>query len=254
MPTRLPHQLLTIAVFASICLVPLQSAIAQTLGTSSVKSPLSLSQVVSKLVEKNAARAQALQSYQSRRTYTLVYKGFPPGLSAQMVADLTYQAPDTKKFTIVSTHGPKLLVDQVLRRLLKEEASAQQKANRKRISLDPENYRFSNLEYRPAADGCSYVLSVEPIVPSKYLYSGQIWVHDQDFAVCRIEAEPAKNPSFWIKSTKISELYSRYGEFWLPKKNTSVSYMRIGGHAILTIDYGDYTIPDPAADKKSSRP
>jgi hypothetical protein len=43
-------------------------------------------------------------------------------------------------------------------------------------------------------DGCAYTLSVQPKIPSKFLYRGRIWVNEKDFAVCRIEAEPAQNP------------------------------------------------------------
>ena len=63
----------------------------------------------------------------------------------------------------------------------------------------------------PAANGCSYVLSVEPKKSNKYLYRGKIRVNDQDFAVCGIQAEPAENPSFWITSTNIDETYEKSG-------------------------------------------
>ncbi|MGC2249349.1 MAG: hypothetical protein WA626_01665, partial [Acidobacteriaceae bacterium] len=65
---------------------------------------------------------------------------------------------------------------------------------------------------------------------------------DQDFAVCGIQAEPAQNPSFWIKSTNIDETYKKVGDFWLPEHNESVSRIRFGGSATLTIQYQDYTI------------
>ena len=42
-----------------------------------------------------------------------------------------------------------------------------------------------------------YVMRVEPLRETKFLYRGTIWIDSQDFAVTRIEAEPAKNPSFW---------------------------------------------------------
>lgn len=241
MPISLPRPLLSMAVLAGLSLSPLPRATAQTSRRNSPQSPLSRSQVVNHLVKNNTERAQALRSYRSRRTYTLVYKGFPTDLRASMVADIAFTAPNTKKFTVVSTQGSKLLVNRVLKRLLKEEESAEQPASKKRIGLDPENYRFSDLHYAAVPDGCSYSLSVDPIVPSKYLYRGRIWIDNPDFAVCRIEARPAKKPSFWIKSTEISETYARHGQFWLPKMNTSVSQIRFGGHATLTIDYGNYT-------------
>ena len=52
-------------------------------------------------------------------------------------------------------------------------------------------------------DRPAYVLSVEPISPSKFLYKGKIWVDAAAFAVAKMEVQPAKNPSFWISRTLI---------------------------------------------------
>lgn len=60
--------------------------------------------------------------------------------------------------------------------------------------------------------------SGESKVPTKFLYRGRVWVNAKDFAVCRIEAEPAKNPSIWIKRTDIRHAYLKVGDFWLPKE------------------------------------
>jgi hypothetical protein len=50
------------------------------------------------------------------------------------------------------------------------------------------------------------------------------------------------NPSFWITSTRIHETYKKVGDFWLPEKNESVSRIRFGGSATLTIQYQDYKV------------
>ena len=181
---------------------------------------MTLTQVVDALIQQNIKRAQALESYQSRRTYTLFYKGFPNDLHAALVVDMTYLAPDTKDFQVISQSGPTWLVDQILMRLVKTEKSAQQQKVRNAIDLNTQNYNFSNLQDQPAADHCSYILSVEPRTPNKLMYRGRIWVNDQDFAVCRIEATPSKKPSFWTTSTTIAQLYQKIGNFWLPEKNT----------------------------------
>jgi len=50
---------------------------------------------------------------------------------------------------------------------------------------------------------------------NKYLFRGEICVNGNDFAVEPIDAEPAKNPSIWIKQTRIEHQYEKLGEFWL---------------------------------------
>ena len=203
---------------------------------------LNLSKVLDKLVEKNAERADALQKYQGRRFYSLDYTGFPTSLHAEMVVDMIYDAPATKQFKIISQSGPQWIIDRILKRLLEAELESMSEENRARVALNSSNYDFSGPEHQDAPDNCSYVVAVEPKIPSKLLYRGRIWVDSKDFAVCRIEAEPAKNPSFWIKKTEIHHSYLKIGDFWLPSENKSVSAVRGGGRAVLTIKYQDYEI------------
>jgi len=203
---------------------------------------LNLSQVMDKLVERNAERAEALQKYQSRRFYSLDYTGFPTSLHAEMVVDMIYDAPATKQFKIVSQSGSQWVIDRILKRLLEAELESMSEENRARVALNPSNYEFTGLEHQDAPDNCSYVVAVQPKIPNKLLYRGRIWVDSKDFAVCRIEAEPSKNPSFWIKKTVIHHSYLKIGDFWLPSKNESVSAVRGGGRAVLTIQYQNYEI------------
>lgn len=239
---QLRNYALLAALFISLNIFIPCDGVAAANPQNAGQPPMTLPQVVNTMVARNEERANALESYQGRRTYTLVYQGFPSELRASLVVDMVYNAPNTKVFTVVSQSGPKWLVDRVLKRLVRTEKDAQQGKNRKAVDLNQENYNFSNLEYQPASDGCSYILSVEPKTPSKFLYRGRIWVNDRDFAVCRIQAEPAKNPSFWITSTKIAHTYEKVGEFWLPQKNRTMSKIRLGGVATLTIQYQNYRI------------
>jgi hypothetical protein len=198
--------------------------------------------VVDNLIAKNAERTAALQRYQSRRFYRLDYTGFPASLKAEMVVDMVYEAPATKQFKIVSQSGPKWMIDRIFKGLLQAEQEAQNSKNRERVALDRRNYEFSGMEVQDASDGCSYVLTVQPKTPNKLLYRGRVWVNSKDFAVCRIEAEPSKNPSIWIKSTAIHHIYMKLGDFWFPAENETTSSMRVGGRAVLSIKYRDYEI------------
>jgi hypothetical protein len=212
------------------------------LAPAMVESRLNLPQVLDKLVEKNSERADALQKYQGRRLYSLDYTGFPTSFHAEMVVDMIYDAPSTKQFKIVSQSGPQWIIDKILKRLLEAELESMTEENRARVALNASNYYFTALEHLDAPDNCSYAVAVEPKIPSKLLFRGRIWVDSKDFAVCRIEAEPSKNPSFWIKKTDIHHSYLKIGDFWLPLENKSVSAVRGGGRAVLTIKYQNYEI------------
>jgi hypothetical protein len=226
---------------ALIVLLP-EPGIAQARAQNPSEMGLTAPQVVNRLVEKNTDRSNALERYQNRRSYRLDYVGFPENLHAEMIVDMSYKAPATKEFTIVSESGSKWIINHIFRRLLESEREALDAGSQGRTALNSENYNFSMLPGQGAGESCPYVLALEPKVPGKFLYRGRIWVDAKDFAVCRIEAEPAENPSVWIKKTEIHHAYLKAGDFWLPAENKSVSTMRLGGRATLTIKYGDYKI------------
>jgi len=198
--------------------------------------------IVQKLQAANARRAEALRTYHGKRAYTLNYRGFPGSRSADMAVEATFTAPDKKDFDVVTQNGSKLLLNRVLLKLLDSEKEALQGQNRQDTELSPKNYDFIFLQMETTPQGAAYILQVTPRVNSKFLYKGKIWVDAADFAVQRIEGEPAKNPSFWISRTRIEQRYAKFGEFWLPVHNQSVTHARLGGDAVLSIDYTDYQI------------
>jgi hypothetical protein len=203
---------------------------------------LNTEEIVTRMVERNLERARALGAYQGTRVYHLEYRGFPSSRSAEMVVDVKYRSPGTKDFSIRSQHGSKFIIDRIFKRRLQTEEEALTRENQNRVALNRDNYRFALAGVESMPTGPSYVLSVEPRTDDKLLYRGRIWVDAQDFAVVRIEAAPAKNPSFWTKETKIEQVYGKVGNFWLPVFNRSSSEVRLGGHASFTIDYQDYQI------------
>ena len=68
-----------------------------------------------------------------------------------------------------------------------------------------------------------------------------MWVDAQDYAIARIEGQPAKNPSFWIHSTHFVAQYQKSGPFWYPISTTSITDARIFGTTDVSIRYFDYS-------------
>jgi len=237
-------------VLLPLCVAIPQIAAAQQQGSISTRNgPLTTAQVVENLVAMNLRRSQALHSYRGSRTYRVEYQGFPRTTKAEMVVDVIYRAPGTKEFTILSSAGSQLIIDRVFKKLLQAEVDALSADAQRRTALSSDNYDFTMAGYESTSSRSMYVLSVEPKTKSKFLFRGRVWVDGIDFAVVRVEAEPAKSPSFWTKSSQIEQLYQKVSDFWLPQMNHSVSSIRIGGHAELTINYQSYkiTASDPVA-------
>ena len=238
---RIENTLLRYCRVVTLCLVLVGSyATAYSAVADQGEAELPSDVVVERMRVADQHRAEALQSYTGRRVYTLDYHGFPSSKHAEMVVEVSYASPDQKEFRVVSQTGSKMLLDRVLLRLLDNEKEGSQSANRRNTKLTPENYAFHSQGLEKTPQGDFYVLQVEPKEKSKFLYRGRIWVSTTDFAVARIEAEPAKNPSFWISHTHISHRYAKVGEFWLPARNESDTSVRLGGKGVLTIEYTEY--------------
>lgn len=217
-------------------------------------APLTAEQVVHNLVQMNRHRVEALQAYEGTRTYRAKYEGFAGARNAEMVVKMKYILPGKKEFVIKSATGSKLIIDRVFKKLLEAEKEESSPNTKLRSELTDANYRFTLIGEENGFSGAAYVLEVEPRRKDKFLYRGRIWVDAGDFAVVRLEAEPAENPSFWTKKANIVEVYTKVSDFWLPARNHSVTAIRLGGHAELTIDYDNYEITGASEVSGLARP
>jgi hypothetical protein len=192
----------------------------------------------------NLDQSNQLKHYDSLRHYQVEYQGFPANAAANMDVEVEYDASSGKSFRIVSESGPKFLLDKVLKRAVDSEKEASHE--KELTALSEANYRFhlagtENVSGRPA-----YILDVDPLKATKFLYRGRIWVDATDFAVVKMETEPAKNPSIFIARTAIHYTSAMTENLWLPQRMRSETKVRIGGTAVFTIDYGTYHVgPKP---------
>jgi outer membrane lipoprotein-sorting protein len=226
--------------FLATALLFLATGIWPQNGNVAVPAALSSAQIVERMRQHNQKQAEELKHYQSLRHYEVAYRGFFKTITAEMDVEVEYNASSGKSYRIVSQSGSRLLDEKVLKRAVDSEVEVSR--NEAEAALTEANYRFhlagsENLGGRPA-----YILEVDPIAPNKFLYKGRIWVDAADFAVAKIEAQPSKNPSSWIGRTLIHHTNARRHGFWLPERNRSESKIRIGGTAVLIIDYGTYQI------------
>lgn len=229
-----------------MCLFLAETAANVSFAQETSVAPLTADQVVQRMVERNEQRARALESYRGTRIYHLEYHGLS-SKSAALVVAMTYRRPDEKKFCILSESGSELLLRRVLKRLLEAEVEAMQEEQRRRTAMGPENYEFRLVAYERTFDQGFYILEVTPRIKNKFLFRGRIWVEGQDFAVARMEGEPARNPSWWTKRNAIHVTYEKIGEFWLPVRNETNTQVRIVGRSLLTIVYRDYEILNAGA-------
>jgi outer membrane lipoprotein-sorting protein len=208
---------------------------------ANVSAPLSADEVIRHVVEMNDARAKALEGYSSVRSYHLECHCLSHK-KADMVVRTDYKAPNKKEFTIVSESGSGTVRDRVFKKLIEAEQESMRVENQQRSAITPENYTFQLSGYKKSATDEFYVLDAQPRSNNKFLFRGHIWVDAKDFAITRVEGEPAVNPSWWTVKTDFKRRYQKIGDFWLPESNESETKVRVFGTAVLSIEYGDYQI------------
>ena len=218
---------------------------------ANVPTPLSADEVMGRVVQMNEVRAKALESYSSVRSYHLECHCLSHK-KADMVVRADYQAPNRKEFTIVSESGSGTVRERVFKKLLEAEQESMQAENQQRSAITPENYTFQLSDYEKTDTDGFYVLDAQPRSKNKFLFRGHIWVSAKDFAIIRVEGQPAVNPSWWTVKTDFKRSYQKIGDFWLPESNESETKVRVLGTAFLTIEYSDYQVTPAGATVASS--
>ena len=220
-------------------------------GASSLALPTA-EEVVTRMVACDNERLAMLHGYTASRRYVL--ENHSHHKQAEMIVRITSLEDGSKEFEIVSENGWGGARKHVFPRLLEGEAEAARPELRERSRITPENYMFQLTGTEYVRGRLAYVLAIEPKTSNKYLTRGRIWVDADEFAIVRIEGQPAKNPSFWTKSVRFVHEYGKSGSFWFPVSDRSVTDVRIFGATDLSIEYFDYTPNVGAVSMKASPP
>jgi hypothetical protein len=200
--------------------------------------PPSADQVIGSMLERDRERQSSLDGYTARRRYVLENERHHK--RAEMLVRVKCVKDGAKEFEIVSSAGWGVVRNHVFPRLLEAETDAARPELRERSRIIPENYSFEMAGTEIVNSRPAYVIAVIPKTSNKYLIKGKIWVDTEEYAIVRIEGQPAKSPSFWTKSVHFVHTYAKQGRFWLPLSDESVTDVRILGATDLKIEYFGY--------------
>jgi hypothetical protein len=211
---------------------------AAAFGTEDYQPP-NADVVVARMLASNAQRQTQLAGYRGMRRYVLENELLQK--HAEMLVRVDGDPDETKHFEVVSQTGWKSAQRHVLQKMLESEAEASQPQVRAKTRLSQENYEFHMVRAALLGDRMAYVIQTIPRRREERLFEGQIWIDAQDYALVRVEGQPARNPSFWIRGVHFVHTYQKSGPFWFPASTESVTQVRIFGSTSLTINYFDYT-------------
>jgi len=220
-------------LIAALFLIPASAAAAD-------ESPAlpTATEIVTRMGSRDLQRQGSIEGYAGMRRYVLDNQHLHK--RAEMLVQVQGDPDGTKHFEVVSEEGWKAAHKHVLRKMLESESETSRPEARAKARINPENYDFKIAGTEIVDGRTTYVLEVSPKRKEKYLFRGRIWVDAEDYALARAEGQPAKNPSFWTKSTHFVQIYQKNGSLWFPHSTQSVTDAHIFGTTDVNIDYFDY--------------
>jgi hypothetical protein len=195
-------------------------------------------EVIIRMGSRDLQRQVSIEGYAGMRRYVLDNQHLHK--RAEMLVQVQGDPDGTKHFEVVSEEGWKAAHKHVLRKMLESESETSHPEARAKTRINPENYDFKIAGTEVIDGRTAYVLEVSPKRKEKYLFRGRIWVDAEDYALARAEGQPAKNPSFWTKSTHFVQIYQKSGLLWFPRSTQSVTEAHIFGTTDVNIEYFDY--------------
>jgi hypothetical protein len=205
--------------------------------------------IIARLAQARAENRVRLRPYTVTRDYKLFGKDKSTAKS-EVIADVVFVPPDSKKYTIEETNGSGL--GQILvRRMLANEAEVAKDYVATDISAD--NYDFRFLREADASGQHCYVLELLPRRIERHLLHGNIWVDANTYLLRRMEGKPAQPPSWWVRDVSVTFVYGDVGGMWLQTATEAAADVRILGHTTMVSRDVKYQITELVATAASAQ-
>ena len=220
-------------------------------------APCAVAQTASAVptVEITARMAQALTKNRAQfRPYSVTrdYKlfGKEKGTTkSEVIAEITFVTPGLKTYVIQHTDGNGM-GEHIVRQILDREVGVAKDSSSTNISGNNYDLHFIR-EEDFSAQRC-YVLELLPRRNDKNLLRGEVWVDANTYMLQRVEGQPAKSSSWWVRDIRIVLLYGDVDGMWLQTALEATANVRIlGASAIVSSDM-KYEFSELVADEPSA--
>ena len=205
--------------------------------------------IVARMAQARAENRARLRPYIVTREYKL-YGKERQATKSEVVADVTFVPPDSKKYTIQQINGSGL-GKMIIGHMLAKEAEVTKDYGATDIS--PDNYDFRFIREEEVSGQRCYVLELLPGRKDKNLLRGNIWVDANTYLLRRTEGQPAKAPSWWVRDVRIALRYGDVGGMWLQTASEATARVRILGPCTMVSRDVKYKITELVADASSAQ-
>ncbi len=185
--------------------------------------------IVACMAQARAENRTRFRPYIVTRDYKLFGKE-RDRTKSQVIADVAFVPPDSKKYTIQQTNGSGL-GGMIVRRMLANEAEVTK--DYASTDFSPDNYGFRFIREEDVSGQRCYVLELLPRRKDKHLLRGNVWVDADTYLPRRFEGELAKVPSWWVRDVRVAFLYGKVGGMWLQTASEASANVRILGRSTM---------------------
>jgi len=212
------------------------SAIAADQVAVSVAAP-DLATIVRRLTQAQLDNRARGKAYSLTREYK-VFGGDAAHPRTDVVATVNFLPPNLKTYDIDQSTGG--IGEKVIRHILDREIEATR--NPDAMLVTPENYDFTLAGEDVAAGRPCYRLEIAPKHQRKDLIKATVWVDKDSFRILRIEGEPVRSPSFWVKDIHLILEFSEVAGMWMQTETHALARMRFGGEYKVTSQNLNYDV------------
>lgn len=244
MPGPRYQSTLTTAVSTALLITLLlaNGKIAATDLSSAPSSHPDIAALVKRIIEAqldNRARAKAY-------SVTREYKVFGTDAArprTEVLAQVNFLPPNVKSYGIDQSTGG--MGEKVVRRILDHEVDATR--DPKLMMINDTNYDFAFAGTGSIGRVPCYKLGITPKRERKELLNAMIWVDKDSYRILRIEGEPSKSPSFWVKDVHVVLQYAEVAGMWLQTTTEAMARMRFGGEYKIVSHDVNYDVAQTVA-------
>lgn len=189
--------------------------------------------ILARMAEARTENRTHLRPYSVTRSYRLIGQEKQTTRS-EVIANVSFVPPDYKQFVIEQAKGMRL-GERIVRQMLEHETEIVKDYGS--TDMSPANYDFRFLRDEELDGRHCYVLQMIPHRKDRTLLRGQIWVDSTTYLLHRIDGEPGKAPSWWLRDSRIVLSYGYVGDMWLQTASESSADVRfIGRHTMFSRD------------------
>jgi hypothetical protein len=162
---------------------------------------------------------------------------------SQVVATVNFFPPNVKSYDIDQSTGG--VGEKVVRRILDHEVDATR--DPRMMLVSEQNYRFDYEGEETLAGVSCYKLTIAPRHDRKDLLNATVWVDRNSFRIIRIEGEPVKSPSFWVKDVHLVLDFGEVAGMWMQTETHANAHLRFGGEYNIVSHDMQYDVAQTAA-------